>query len=302
AGPVPRGASRHSGRRCRGAGGPVAQPGGRLPHLPADVSPPDDRPPARGALPRRGPRHRRPPGAGGPLRPARRRPDPVSRRRPAGAGLGGCAARRARARGDVRRRGPGRVGLAGLVPRGARPVVHPRGPPAARAGGARALRRDPARLTPAPPRLRRPGRRGARRADPRGGLQDGRVTSRRLRGEGPVPDAVLRPRHLAHPRRRALRPAAGLPRQRRDPPLRAGRGRPARHRAQGAGHLGGDPARRGVRRLAREPVPDVRLVLVQAPLPGVRRHSPAPARARRAATRPLGGPRHRRDRHDVGPL
>ena len=35
---------------------------------------------------------------------------------------------------------------------------------------------------------------------------------------------------------------AGLPRQRRDPPLRARRGRPAGHRAQGQRLVGGDPA------------------------------------------------------------
>ena len=65
----------------------------------------------------------------------------------------------------------------------------------------------------------------------------GRSPGRGLRGQGAVPDEVLRARPLAHPRRRPGGAPAGLPRQRRDPPLRARRGRPARHRAQGRGGL-----------------------------------------------------------------
>ena len=54
-----------------------------------------------------------------------------------------------------------------------------RGPAPARAGRARALRRDAARLQAAAARLRRPDRRRARRRDPGGRLQDRPVARRR---------------------------------------------------------------------------------------------------------------------------
>ena len=61
----------------------------------------------------------------------------------------------------------------------------------------------------------------------------GQLTRRVVRGQGAVPDEVLRPGRLAHARRHPPDAAADLPRQRRDAALRARRARPARHRAQG---------------------------------------------------------------------
>ena len=93
--------------------------------------------------------------------------------RPAGAGLGAAARGRARARRDVRaaraRRSPTWLGS---LPRGPRPLLHPRGPAPPRAGRARALRRGAARLQAAAARLRRPPRRRPRRRDPGRRLQD----------------------------------------------------------------------------------------------------------------------------------
>ena len=130
--------------------------------------------------------------------------------------------------------------------------------------------------------------RGSRRAGldvpVRGGVhphtQHGPQPGRGLRGQGVVPDEVLRARPLAAARRRAVRAAAGLPRQRRDPALRARRGRPPRHRAQGRGGVAGHPPRPGDGRLAPEPVPPLRLVLVPRVLPDQGRHDPAAARGR----------------------
>ena len=85
------------------------------------------------------------------------------------------------------------------------------------------------------------------RPDQGGRLQVRKEPERGLRGQGALPDEVLRPRHLAAAGRRAVGAAADLPRQRRDPALRARRGRPARHRAQGRGGVGGHPARPGDR-------------------------------------------------------
>ena len=56
----------------------------------------------------------------------------------------------------------------------------------------------------------------------------GRSPSRAVRGQGAVPDEVLRPGALAAAGRGSADAAAGLPRQRRDRPLQPGRGRPAR--------------------------------------------------------------------------
>ena len=161
---------------------------------------------------------------------------------------------------------------------GARPLLHAGGPAAARAGRARALRRGAARLQAAAAGLRRPARHRARRRHPRGRLQDRALRPGVVRGQGAVPDEVLRAGHLAHPRRRPGDAPAGLPRQRRDAALRPGRGRPPRHRAQGRGDLAGHRARPGVRRLAAPQVPAVRLVLLPVAVPRVRRHSPAAAR------------------------
>ena len=130
---------------------------------------------------------------------------PEQAARPAGARVGAAARGRARARRDVHRRGPRGRGVAGLVPGRARPLLHARGPAPPRAGRARAVRRGAARLQAAAARLRRPPRRRARRRDPGGRLQDRPVARRDVRGQGAVPDEVLRAGHLAHPRRRARR-------------------------------------------------------------------------------------------------
>ena len=130
----------------------------------------------------------------------------------AGAGLG-RAARGARRRRAVRGR-PGRRrgdhplgagvgrGVAALGRQAGGEVLHARGPdphPAARPRGTG--RGHPARR-PAAARLRRPaGRRPERRAAGRR-LQDRRGAARGVRGQGPVPDEVLRAGPLAHPRRR----------------------------------------------------------------------------------------------------
>ena len=68
-----------------------------------------------------------------------------------------------------------------------------------------------------------------------------------VRGQGAVPDEVLRAGALAAARRGADDAAADLPRQRRGPALPARRGRPARRRAQGQRAVEGDPARGGDR-------------------------------------------------------
>ena len=97
-------AERDRRRRRRRARLPVPEPGQRLHDLPAAVPLPHHRPAPRAVLARRGPRHRRAQGAGGPLRPAGRRPHPGPGRRPAAAGLGEGPRGGARGRRDVRRR------------------------------------------------------------------------------------------------------------------------------------------------------------------------------------------------------
>ena len=72
----------------------------------------------------------------------------------------------------------------------------------------------------------------------------GRVAVGVLRGQGAVPDAVLRAGAVADARRRADDAPAGLPRQPRAAALLPRRGRPARHRAQGQGAVDGDRAGR----------------------------------------------------------
>ena len=72
--------------------------------------------------------------------------------------------------------------------------------PPARAGRARALRRDDPGVGPAAARLRRPARRRAERRAC-GRLQDRQGAARGLRGQGDVPDAVLRPGAVAAARR-----------------------------------------------------------------------------------------------------
>ena len=120
---------------------------------------------------------------------------------------------------------PARGAAGALVPAG--------GPDPARAGRARALRRDDAgrrallrgyvdRLDVAP------GGAHARRR-----LQDRPRPSALLRDQGAVPDAVLRAGAVAAPAGRAPAAAAGLPGRRRGTAVRARRGGPAGDRAQG---------------------------------------------------------------------
>ena len=107
----------------------------------------------------------------------------------------------------------------------------------------------------------------------------GRGARRDVRGQGAVPDEVLRAGHLAHPRRGPGDAPAGLPRQRRDAALRARRGRPARHRAQGRGDLArrsGCAEETGDWRPNRSPA--LRLVRPPGALPRVGRHPAAAAR------------------------
>ena len=77
---------------------------------------------------------------------------------------------------------------------------------------------------------------------------------RGVRVQGAVPAAHLRADPVAQPRGGAADAAAGLPRHHeRDRPLRARRGRPARHRAQGRRALGGHRAGQGDRRVPAQP-------------------------------------------------
>ena len=202
---VPRRAGLDAGRRRRRAGRDLAEPGGRLHGLPADVPLPHDRPAARGAVARRAARHPGPQGARGPLRPPGPRPHARAGRRHARADVAGAARGRARARRDVRRGRSGLRRLADVGPHGPRPLLRPRGPAAPRAGRPRALRRGAPRLQAAAARLRRPDRRGAGRPDQVGGLQVRQEPGRGLRGQGALPDAVLRARHLAAARRSCRR-------------------------------------------------------------------------------------------------
>jgi hypothetical protein len=77
-------------------------------------------------------------------------------------------------------------------------LVHPGGPSPAGAGRPRAVRRARPRLAAAAARHRRPCGRRADRRDPGRRLQNRSVTVGALRGQGPVPDEVLRAGALAH--------------------------------------------------------------------------------------------------------
>ena len=205
--------SRHRvDRKVRGALSPSRA--GDFMSLPAAVPLPHHRPAAGELLARRGARHAGPPGAGGDLRPARRRADPAAGARPARAGLG----RAARA---VRRR----------------PARWPARRSTSRPGWRRPTRslerwftlEDPTRLEPAE-------REAYVEALLDSGLQlrgivdrldvapDGALASSttrpgdlRPRGSrpGPCSSCDLRPDHLAHPGRGAADAPAGLPRRRR---------------------------------------------------------------------------------------
>ena len=110
-----------------------------------------------------------------------------------------------------------------------------------------------------------------------------------LRGPGAVPAEVLRTDDLAHPRCDPQGHPAGLPRRQPDRVLRARRGRPARHRAQGPGDLGGDPGGARDRGLPAEPGPQLRLVRPPRPVPGLRRHAAADPAPPAAHSRPPAG-------------
>ena len=214
-------------------GGDLPEPRVGLPDLPPDVPLPHRRPAARDLLGRRGPRHPRAQGAGGPLLAARRRAH-------AGAGPGDAGAHV----GVVRRRRPG-----------AAATCSPRPRPSSGTGFQEWMRsagevldryfdlEDPRRLEPADRELyvetltdsklllrglHRPARRRAGRCDPSWWT---------TRAAGPR-TPTTRPRRCSRCsfyalliwRTRGRGPEdapAGLPRQRRDPALRARRGRPA---------------------------------------------------------------------------
>ena len=170
-----------AGRRRRRARRAVAEPGLRLHDLPAALPLPHHRPAARAAVARRACAARwctRCSRTSSTCRRAERTPDQAPR--PAGARLGGAARGRA---GRSPRCSPTRVPTIAAWLAScravARPLLHARGPAPARAGRARAVRRDAARLPAAAARLRRPARRRARRCDPGGRLQDRAVARAR---------------------------------------------------------------------------------------------------------------------------
>ena len=256
------------------------EPGQRLHVVPAALPVPHHRPAARGAQHRRRPRLGGAQGARVPLRPAGASTAPTSRPT--------CCSARCGTSSWPRSRSSPRCSTARptTTPRSADletwldqcrsllgQLLHPRGPAAAGAGRARGPRRAPARVRAHHPRLHRPRRRGTHRRAAHRRLQDRPVAERVLRGQGAVPDEVLRPGRLAHPRRDPADAPAGLPRQRRDAALRARRARPARHRAQGRGAVEGHPARQRDRRVAAQQVPALRLVRPQGPLPCLGRHA-----------------------------
>ena len=231
-------------------------------------------------LARRRPRHRRAQGARGPLRPAGRRPHARAGRATCWCPRGRRCSRPSPELAEMfgRREAPTLGDLADSCRVGARPLLHPRGPAAARAGRARALRRDLLdsglllrgfidRVDIAPT--------GAIRVvDYKTGRSPGEI-----RGQGAVPDEVLRAGHLAHPRRRSRDAAAGLPRQRRDRSATSPTSRtcsPPSARCRRCGRRSGAPQE--TRRLAAQPGPAVRLVRPPGDLPGLRRHSAAAAR------------------------
>ena len=251
--------------------------------MPAAVPVPHDRQARGSAVPGRRARHAGARRARAPLRPARR---PTARRRRAVALLAPRWSRAGRGAArapddDRRRRAAHRGGLVRRRPDPRRAVVQPRGPHPARAGRPRALRRDRGR-GPHPARLRRPARRRPRRRDAGRRLQDRPLAERAVRGQGAVPDEVLRAGALAHARRDPAPAPAGLPRQRRGGALLPRRARPARHRAQRPGHLGCRGAGRADRRLAPAHLAAVRLVRLPRPVPGVGWHSSPAAGGRRA--------------------
>ena len=161
------------GRRRQRARRDLPEPGRRLHELPAALPLPHHRQAARAVLDRCGARHGGAQGARGPLRPARGRAHPRARPRPDRAGVGVAARGRAGGGRDVRRRGRAAARrVADQLPRRGRPLLHARGPAAARARRARALRRDAARVQAAAARVRRPRRHRPRRRHPGGRLQE----------------------------------------------------------------------------------------------------------------------------------
>ena len=198
------------GRRGRGARRALAEPGRRLHDLPAALPLPHHRPAARAALPRRRARHGRAQGARGPLRPAGRRAHPRARpREMLRAGLGAAARRPSPsspsmfADGEAR---PGARRLAGLVPRRARALLHPRGPDA---GSSRPSASCTSRRCSTPGCCCAASSTGST-SRPTAAIRvvdykTGRAPGERLRGQGAVPDEVLRAGALATARRGARR-------------------------------------------------------------------------------------------------
>ena len=159
--------------------------------------------------------------------------------RAAAAAVGAAAGRRARAGHAVpggRRRRARR--LAARRRAAAHHLVRPGGPDPARAGRARALRRDGAGRRAGAARLRRPARRRRRRPAAGGRLQDRPLAERAVRGQGAVPDAVLRAGAVEAARRGPRDAPAGLPRQRRGGALLPRRARAARPPSARSGPCG----------------------------------------------------------------
>ncbi|CAA9211507.1 MAG: RecB family exonuclease, partial [uncultured Blastococcus sp.] len=299
----------HPGARrgpCTAPSLAVAQPRRRLQDLPAALPLPHDRPAARAQEPRRRPRHA---GALGPRTALRPPAGPAHRRGgpgAAGAGLGGPAGRARRRR--AVRHGPGRRrrdrrerprvggGVAGVGREAGREVLHAGGPDPHPARRPRGAGRGHAARRAAAARLRRPAGRGAQRRTAGRGLQDRSGAARGLRGQGAVPDEVLRAGAVAHPRRGGRPAQAPVPQGRRRADLHARRGRADPLRAHPAGDLGRDRARSGHRRLPGEQDPALWVVRPPGPLPSLGWYSPALPRGsgggrRLADASPGGRPR-----------
>ena len=191
----------------------------------------------------------------------------------------------------------------------ARSLLHARGPVPARAGRARAAGQHAAAVRAAVARHRRPHRRGARWAGAGRRLQDRPGAERGVRGQGAVPDEVLRTGAVAAARHDPGDAAARVPRRRgHADALPAGGTRPAGHRAQARRAVAGD---RAVLRAAGVPAqPQPALLLVRPPAPcaprstGRHRRSPIRSRCRRWSRWPNWPParteRRADRRHSLG--
>ena len=121
-------------------------------------------------------------------------------------------------------------------------------------------------------------------------LQDRPRARRDVRGQGAVPDEVLRAGAVAHDRRRAAAAPADVPRRPRGPALLPRRGRPAGDRAQAARPVGGHRAGDAAPRVPAASEQAVRLVRPPGAVPELRRDAPAVPRRRARAGRPAAAP------------